>query len=201
MKDFLKDFKSKWFFYIPLAVLIIVLQCFALDVVTKPAIEETVSMFLTCNSCDEMLLSEINDDLPEGIRRFDLGIFSRDNSFYGPYFNTYGKDSDMVVLTQKFSDMCDCAKYFAPIDEELIKSRLGDVELFYYNDVPYGVKIYDKDTKEGMATDRIDYCKDGEEENVYLFFNVNSVHIGELSENSVDECAFIILEKIWQNSK
>lgn len=201
MKSFIKDIKSKWFFYIPLAILIIVLQCFALDAVTKPEKEEKVSMFLTCNSCDEMLSVSINEDLPDDIRTFDLGIFSQDNVFYGPYFNTYGKDSDMVVLTQRFSDICECDKYFMPLNEDVIRSYFGDVEFFYYQSIPYGIKIFDKDTKEGMATDRIEYCKEGEEENVYLFFNANSVHVGELSSNSVDEAALIILEKIWQNSK
>ena len=201
MREFVLDFKAKWFLYLSIAIIIVVLQCFALDAATKPGENERVSVFLTCYSVDEQLSASINESLPEGIRSFDVGSFDPENTFYAPYFTTFGRDADLVALPQKFSDMCDCEKYFASIDEEEITSRFGNVEFFYYNGKAYGIKIFDKNTKTGIATDYIQYCREGQEENIYLFFGLSSRHIGKLSESSIDDAALVILEKIWQSSK
>ena len=97
--------------------------------------------------------------------------------------------------------MCDCESYFAVLNEEEIVARYGEVEFYYRNGVAYGIKIYDGDAKEGIADEYVDYCKDGEEENAYLFFGRDSLHIGDFNEKSRDDSALVILEKIWQNLK
>ena len=198
MRKFLIDFKAKWFLYLSVAILIVTLQCFALDAATGPTDEESVSMFLSCYSVDEKLSTYINDDLPEGIRSFNLGSFDPENAFYPTYFSTFGRDADLVTLTLKFSDMCDCDRYFAQLDEEEIRARFENAEFYYHDGKPYGIKVYDGETKSGIATDYIEYCKSGQEEDVFLFFGLNSMHIGNLSDNSIDDSALSVLEKIWQ---
>lgn len=198
MRKFLLDFKAKWFLYLSLAILIVMLQCFALDTATRPSNEERVSMFLSCYSVDDMLSASINDNLPDGIRSFDVGSFDPENAFYPTYFNTFGKDADLVTLTQRFSDMCDCDAYFAPIDEEEMRERFENAEFYYHDGRAYGIKIFDGKTKSGIATNYINYCRDDKEEDVYLFFGLNSLHIGNLSDNSIDDSALVVLERIWQ---
>ena len=201
MRGFLLDLKQKWYLYLAIAVLIVGVQCASLDIATRHSSDEKVTIFLTCNSYDETLSSIINEDLPNGIKSFNVEVFDQDGTYYGAYFNTYGKESDLVTLTQKFADICECDSYFVRLDEEKVKALLGDVEFYYYNGEAYGIKIFDKETKNGMATDYIKYFQEGMEENVYMFFGKNSKHIGDFSINSLDNSALVILEKIWRSSK
>ena len=199
MNKFLLDFKRKWVIYLFIAILLIIFECFAIDMAARVQPEDKVVIFLTCEAHDEKILDILNEDLPNEIKKVEIGFFSTNETFFAPYFSTFGKDSDIVTLTQKFSDMCDCESYFVALDEGKITARYGDVEFYRQNGVAYGVKIYDGNTKEGIADEYIDYYKDGEEENTYLFFVKNSLHIGDLNENSRDDSALVILEKIWQN--
>lgn len=67
------------------------------------------------------------------------------------------------------------------------------VEYFYHNGEPYGIKVYDKETKKGSATKYISY----EDDDYYLFFGVNSVHLGELN-GSADDYSFTIADNIMK---
>lgn len=200
MKDFFVHLKRRWYIYVAVAIVIIPLLLFILDAVTKPTNEQKISMFLSCYSCNEELSVRINENLPEGIREFDLGDFSQDETFYASYFNTYGKDADLVVLSQKYSDMCSCDSYFIELEEERVKARYGDnVEFYYFEGKAYGIKVFDKETKSGIASNEIQYCKEGEEENSYLFFGKGSKHLGDFANNSNDDAALKILDMLWQN--
>ena len=201
MREFLLDLRQKWFLYLAIAVLIIGVQCASLDMATKPPIDQTVSIFLSCKSFDEELSTKINADLPEGIKSFNVEAFDQDGDYYGAYFNAYGRDSDLVTLTQKYADMCECDSYFVSLDEEKVRALFGEVEFFYYNDKPYGIRIFDSETKGGMATDYIEYFKEGSEENVYMFFGKDSRHVGDFSSDTLDDAALVILESLWQSSK
>ena len=200
MKDFFVHLKRRWFVYVAVAIVIIPSLLFILDAVTKPTKEQKVSMFLSCYSCSDELSVQINENLPEGLREFDLGDFSQDETFYATYFNTYGKDADLVVLPQKYSDMCSCDSYFIELDEQKVKARYGDnVKFYYYEGKAYGIKVFDKETKSGMSSSKIQYFKDGAEENSYLFFGKNSMHLGDFASNSNDSAALQILDILWQN--
>ena len=200
MKDFFVHLKRRWYIYAAIAIIIVPLILFILDAVTKPTKIEKVSMFLSCYSCSDEVSAYINENLPEGIREFDLGDFSQDETFYATYFNTYGKDADLVVLSQKYSDMCSCDSFFIELDEEKIIERYGkDVEFYYYEGKAYGIKVFDKELKTGMALNNIQYCKEGEEENSYLFFGKDSIHLGDFANNSNDDAALKILDILWQN--
>ena len=201
MSKFLLDFKRKWVIYLFIAILLIIFACFALDIVARVEPEDKVMIFMTCEGHDERIVDILNEDTPENIKKVEIGFFSPNETFYAPYFSTFGKDAEIVTLTQKFSDMCDCKSYFAPLDEEMMLARYGEVEFYRQDGVAYGIKIYDADSKGGMADKYIDYYGRGEEENAYLFFGKDSLHIGDLYENSTDEGALVILEKIWQNLK
>ena len=201
MNKFLLDFKRKWVIYLFIAILLIIFECFAIDMAARVQPEDKVLIFMTCEAHDEKIVDILNEDLPKEIKKVEIGFFSPNETFFAPYFSTFGKDADIVTLTQKFSDMCDCESYFAVLNEEEIVARYGEVEFYCQNGVAYGIKIYDGDTKEGIADEYVDYYKDGEEENTYLFFGRDSIHIGDLFEKSNDDSALVILEKIWQNSK
>ncbi|MBR7083063.1 MAG: hypothetical protein IKI51_03510, partial [Clostridia bacterium] len=66
-------------------------------------------------------------------------------------------------------------------------------EYYYHNGLAYGIKIFDMETKKGSATKYISYGDD----DYYLFFGVNSVHLGELNGSS-DDYSFVIAENIMK---
>ena len=76
---------------------------------------------------------------------------------------------------------------FVPLEEK------EGVEYYYHNGVPYGIKIFDKETKKGSATKYISYGDD----DYYLFFGINSVHLGEIN-GSADDYSFVIADDLMK---
>lgn len=195
MKKFLSHFASRWYFYILIAVVAVLIWTFVIDGATAPAREEKVELFLTCYSLKSELNDLANDNRPEYLRQVKIGAFNENETFYGAYFNSYGSVADIVTLSQKFCDMTQCSKYFQPLDEDYIESRLGDIAFYYYEGKAYGIRIYGKDDKQGMASEYIGYTADNAEpQDYYLFFNKDSMHLGAMKDGSKDDGALEVIE-------
>jgi len=102
------------------------------------------------------------------------------------------ENADLYIIGQ--SALAEYQGWFAPLPEALRTGTLLEAE-----GIPYGVKVYDAATGEGLAPEIIGYAYPGKVvEDHYLLVGKNSLHV-ESHENAVDNeaitCALALMDK------
>ena len=84
----------------------------------------------------------------------------------------------------------------ASFSDEQIKTLIPNVdgyEFYKEEDKNLGIKIYDKNTNSGVDKDIITYTSEKEEnEDYYLLFRNDSIHIGSLNNSQSDNALRIV---------
>ena len=124
--------------------------------------EEKMVLFIECDVPKGTSIAEKLECLPsENISLVQVKPFS-----YSMMSSEDIRNSDLYIVSE--SGFEEYSEWFRPLPEKA--EGLG--EIFLYDSVPYGIKVYDFETQTGLLSDCIDY----EGQNYYLVFGNNSVH-------------------------
>ena len=167
LADFLKNIWSQLHRFVVWAILSTILWAWIFTLVTDTGPANKVTLYVQTEGCRDQALAEVLDEArPEGIRMIQVHPFS-----YALFDTQEALNADLYVIpasqAEGFLDS------FAPIDGEELDR--GDRELFTRDGKSYGIKLHDAATGESTAGDYLVYAPG---EDYYLFFNVNSLHLG-----------------------
>lgn len=181
----IKNIKNSFLIYLSYTFLSILIWSFVIVNVTTISMDKQVCIFSLADYTNTTKLEEKFEDVNiDNIEK----IYVRDINYttFEPELINYG---DIYLLRE--SNAIQTISTFIPLNQQYISSHDKE-QFYYYEGVPYGIKIYDGNTKKGIADDLIWYCSTSEGiEDYYMFFNKNSSHIGHLN-NSKDDAALIV---------
>lgn len=124
--------------------------------------DEKIVLFIECNVPGNTYIASKLEELPSEnvclvqVRPFSYSMMSSEDI----------RNSDLYIVSE--SGFNEYFEWFAPLPENAL--TLGEALLF--ENIPYGIKIFDQDTQSGLLTDLIDY----ENQDYYLVFGKESLH-------------------------
>ncbi len=187
--SFLKKIFGKWHLYVSWAILVTILWGWIFTLLTNARPQRKLTVFEhSFQSQAEAMSIELEKDKPENIKMISVRSF--DFALFG---QTGFTEADIFII--RASEIDTYITDFIPI-EELAKEH-PEWEYYLKDGVPYGIRMYDKETMTGSALEYLQY--DGkattglEAEDYYLFIGKNSVHIGGEGQ---DALAFDLAVKI-----
>lgn len=196
MRNFIKHFAEKWLRYLIALILIFIFWLVIIDMLVAVKPENKIGIFIGSYGIAQELDDHIDKPLEiEEIEIYDLNI---NEDYYFVIFSAYAsnRDFDFSIVNEKQFRESDIQYYLSP-DEETLVNYFGEQEYYLVNDNIYGIKIYDGKTKEGILNDLIAYDGEESEDDYYLFFHKDSIHLGELN-SSVDDKAIQIIQNMFE---
>ncbi len=178
MNKFFGKIKEWWYLYLAFLILIPIGVSYLTYVVNLPRNEETISIFIaSCSTNVKELRAELEEEKPQYLRQISIKSYVYDDKDFSQYYNYFGcQDVDIVVLPEsKISSGTVLSNY-----KKLDASLESDAASYYYpegSSSAYGKLIHKKGEENGLIT----YKDDNHDEDYYLFYGKNSLHLGEMS--------------------
>ena len=154
--------------------------------ITDTVPSKKVTIFTDTYACrDTELAVRLEEDRPQGIKMIKVHPFS-----YAMFDDSVLLNADIYII--KKEDIETYMSSFCAIDGAVPQ----ETEAFYLDGKAYGLKVYDATTGVGVALDYLTYTAEGTlDQDYYLFFNKNSVHIKSLN-GSTDDAALAVAERL-----
>ena len=125
--------------------------------------EEKIVLFIECNVPGDTYIASRLEEVPsETIRLVQVRPFS-----YSMMTSEGIRSSDLYIVSE--SSFEEYSEWFIPLPKDAL--NLG--ETFLYENKPYGIKVFDKETNAGILTDYVG-C---EYDHYYLVFGKESLHL------------------------
>lgn len=152
---------------VPLMILWLMMSTFVwgwiFTFLTDAPREEKIVLFIECDvPGDTYIASKLEEHPSEAIHLAFVKPFS-----YSMMSSEAIRTSDLYIVSE--SGFQEYFEWFVPLPEEAM--TLG--EIFEYEDIPYGIKVFDSQMQSGVLSDFISY----EDENYCLVFGKESVHM------------------------
>lgn len=177
----LKNIFSQLHIYIAWIILSSLLWSWIFMLATDTSAAKKITVFAEVDNMRETELTLLlEENKPDKIKMIKVHKFS-----YAMFDSYTLMNADIYIVGKKNAEQY--IDSFVPLEEK------EGVEYYYHNGVPYGIKIFDKVTKKGSATKYISYGDD----DYYLFFGINSVHLGEIN-GSADDYSFVIADDLMK---
>lgn len=175
-------FIYKWYLYVFLLIVFIVLDILIISYIIKPKSNEKVTIFVGSSKVNNDLLEDkiysLNDN---NLKEVNILDYSPDDYYFGVSLTSAGVvNTDLIIVPLDKINESFVAQYCKRIDEMEIKINY-DFEFISYSSINYGIKVYSKDLNISFFEKYITY---NEEEKDYLeyglFFNKDSVNLKDL---------------------
>ena len=175
-------FIYKWYLYVFLLIVFIVLDILIISYTIKPKSNEKVTIFVGSSKVNNDLLEDkiysLNDN---NLKEVNILDYSPDDYYFGVSLTSAGVvNTDLIIVPLDKINESFAAQYCKRIDEMEFKINY-DFEFISYSSINYGIKVYSKDLNISFFEKYITY---NEEENDYLeyglFFNKDSVNLKDL---------------------
>ena len=175
-------FIYKWYLYVFLLIVFIVLDILIISYIIKPKSNEKVTIFVGSSKVNNDLLEDkiysLNDN---NLKEVNILDYSPDDYYFGVSLTSAGVvNTDLIIVPLDKINESFAAQYCKRIDEMEFKINY-DFEFISYSSINYGIKVYSKDLNISLFEKYITY---NEEENEYLeyglFFNKDSVNLKDL---------------------
>ncbi len=199
MKAFFKKIKNNIWAYLLCIFVVIIMWSGVFSFLTVVDEEEKVSVFIGSYSQSFTRTSELEESRPDYIKKVEVTARVLNSLYFDVYLSMFGySNADILILPESLATAENCELYFAEISPEYVE-ELDNLGVFEYNDKVYGLKVHSKGIDDGLIT-CIDYSAGDEDENYYMFFRNNSLHIGEMSEEDgeTDVAAIEIAKKLLE---
>ena len=195
MRNFIKHFAEKWLRYLIALILIFIFWLVIIDALVAVKPEHKLGIFIGAYGISTAL--DENIEKPSDIEEIEIFDVNINEDYYFVIFSAYASsgDFDFSIVNEKQFRESDI-QYYLTLDEQMLVDYFGKQEYYYVNDRIYGIKIYDGKTKAGILNDFIKYDFEGQNEDYYLFFYKDSIHLGELN-SSVDDKAIQTIKSIF----
>lgn len=175
-------FIYKWYLYVFLLIVFIVLDILIISYIIKPKNNEKVTIFVGSSKVNTDLLEDkiysLNDN---NLKEVNILDYSPDDYYFGVSLTSAGVvNTDLIIVPLDKINESFAAQYCKRIDEMEFDVNY-DFEFISYSSINYGIKVYSKDLNISLFEKYITY---NEEENEYLeyglFFNKDSVNLKDL---------------------
>ena len=175
-------FIYKWYLYVFLLIVFIVLDILIISYIIKPKSNEKVTIFVGSSKVNNDLLEDkiysLNDN---NLKEVNILDYSPDDYYFGVSLTSAGVvNTDLIIVPLDKINESFAAQYCKRIDEMEIKINYN-FEFISYSSINYGIKVYSKDLNISLFEKYITY---NEEEKDYLeyglFFNKDSVNLKDL---------------------
>ena len=171
-----------WWVYVVDALVVILVFVTVFRTIMMPKKEERLAFFITTESASWKKGEELVKNPPEGIKKFEYRLSSKNSSYHSTLLESYGYEiSDVLILPGTETNQELSSYHFAPISPRYVE-MLGSLGVLRYDEKAYGIKVYDANTKTNLLSDLSFPLED-----MYLFFNKNSVQLGDLSQAKAGE--------------
>ncbi len=177
----LKNIFSKFYLYLLWAMIAAMLWGWIFSFVTNTTPNKKVTVFINTYACsDTDLAVELEKDKPENIKMIKVHPFS-----FSLFDSSTFVKGDIYII--KSSEIETYLPSFCPLNEQF-RAENPLYQYYYAEDgTAWGIKVYDAETSTGVATEYLTYTVEGApQEDYYLFFNADSIHIGALNGSSSD---------------
>ena len=177
---------KKFFSLLPMLIIWLMISVFLWGFVftriTDTDPKHKVTLFIDCQVPGSVQLTvELEKNKKElGIRMVKVHPFT-----YAMLDSSVLRQADLYIV--KSSDIDEYADWFAQLPEEMLVYS----DLLSWDNIAWGIRIYNAETGEGAAVQYIDYTADGTvTEDYYLLFGKESVHVpgntGAVDDASLD---------------
>lgn len=182
MKSILKKIVKHIWAYVFCILIAFLSWSWVFSYLTEIKAEEKVSVFIGSNGTSFTKVEQLNAGRPEYLKRVEVNVYSINSPSFDTALRVIGyRNSDIVILPEKYLSDEICREYFATISDTY-KEKFENLGYYSVAGRAYAIKIHDKQTHLS-AIDCID-CGEGDgEENYYLLFSNKSLHLSDLSES------------------
>lgn len=182
MNKILLALKKHWYVYLLAIIVATSLSIYWCNFVTRPVDEQTITLFIGSYSLDkEALSNKLNEVKPDYLKEINIVSVKTGSSDFGYYFVNNGLNkADIFVLPESYVTEDMMNKQFATLNSSYLTTYFE-----YESDSSnHGINIH----KVGQEDKEIfTFTEEGKtDENYYLFFRTNSIHIGEMSNSNFD---------------
>ena len=177
---FIKIRKNIWAYLICIFAFIIIWSS-VFGFLTRISPQEKVSLFIGSYSQSFEKAQELQKSRPEYLKTVEINARVLNSMYFDVYLSMFGYSrADIMILPESLATRENCELYFAEISDAYL-GQFENLGLCEYDGKAYGLKIHDKETQSSLIS-CINYGEGDKEENYYLFFGKNSLHISGLTE-------------------
>ncbi len=186
--------QTKWIYYILSIFAAFIVSILSITIASAPTKKEKVSIFLTCYNVEDNFSAYMDSIKPDYLEIIDLNIRHKEDTYYGMVVSAFVKDADIVLIPESKIEYINVRDFLILNDD--IVNELTEKHFDYYSidDIKYGLKIYSKDSKEGILKGLVTFNQEESDENCYLFINNKSLHMGKYNNSKYDGAINILKE-------
>lgn len=198
MKTFCRKIGKHIWAYLAFILAVCVFWSWLFGLLTQVPEEEKISVFIGSRSPSFEKYNELNEARPAYVRALEINVHMVTEPNFPTFLSVFGHgEADILILPEsKLPDELPGALY-AEISEEC-RSLLPHLGVFERDGKVYGLRVHDKETHDSLIS-CLDYGEGETEENYYLLFNRNSLHLGDFSlseEASPQNGAIVIARRL-----
>ena len=182
MNKVFKRIKEWWYLYLVALILLPIGVSYLTYMINLPRNEETISIFIaSCGSDVKKLREALEKEKPQYLRQISIKSYVYSDHDFSTYYNYFGcQDVDIVVLPEsKISSDVVLSNY------KKLETDLDSGATYYYPEgasSPYGKRIHKQGEENGLIT----YKDETHDEDYYLFYGKDSLHLGAMSDTKWD---------------
>lgn len=182
----------KWYF---LGIIVaFVVSLLSITIAAAPTKKEKIAILLTCYSTDSSLSKYMESIKPDYLETIELNVRHKEDTYYGTVIKGYRNNADVLIVPESKIDYIILKNCLVLNNDFVNELTTSDFDYYTKDDVNYGLKIYSKDTKKGLLDGLVIYNKEDNDEDCYLFININSYHLGKYNDSKYDGLISILKE-------
>lgn len=184
-----------WFVYLLLIVSSVIGTIYYCDFINRPKNEETINLFVTSyTQKSEPLYDYLKEKSPSYLREINITLVNPKSADFGYFMVNKGLNkADMFILPESylFDELLD--NQFATLNEEVINPYFT----YTTDSSNHGILLHDVgDNDNNLLQFKSEQFTD---EKFYIFYRVNSLHIGALNAKSKADTAFLFTKYLLES--
>lgn len=183
MKNVLRKIVKDIWAYILWIILVVVVWTVLFGYLTRIKTEEKVCVFIGSQSINFDKSEELNEKRPEYLKEVEVNAYSVNDGMFATFLNIFGYEmSDIFILPESSLSEDDCPQHYAEISETY-REQFVNLGFYSVDNKVYGIRIHERGNAESLIN-CIDFGEGDKEEDYYMLFNVKSIHLSDLSDES-----------------
>lgn len=183
MKQVIHKIEKDLWIYIACVMVVVFAYSWIFGYLTTVKTEEKITVFIGSNSATFEKTEQLNEVRPDYLKVVEVRAYALSDSTYDTCLTIFGYEmGDILILPESNLKEETCGERYAEISADY-QSKFDNLGWYEVDGKVYGIKIHDKQSHQSLI-DCLDYGKEDDEQDYYLLFNKNSVHIGDLSDAS-----------------
>lgn len=170
---------------------------------TNPKEYERVNVLVSALNLNNHLLEEkISETNAVDVKEINVTFSLYNSDSMSLVYNTVFQDTDVFVFPKSFLDAnieANLNKY-AKLTGETIAKYIQNPVFYGYEGGKFGVKVFDSATQKGWCDSIISYGNENFNEDYYMFFNRNSVNLGDIVKSDYDN-ALTFMKAMYEYEK